>query len=79
MSKPGNPVSGERWAGGLGSQVLKAVAVSQGNWEVTVLPLCRGPPCSLLLKRAVVRTSIPPRAEPKWGGKVRSGEHGEMF
>lgn len=72
-------MSGERWAGGLGSQVLKAVAVSQGNWEVTVLPLCRGPPFSLLLKRSVVRTSISPRPEPKWGGKVRSGEHGEVF
>lgn len=36
-------MSGERWAGGLGSQVLKAVAVSQGNWEVTVLPRAGDP------------------------------------
>lgn len=31
MSKPGNPVSGERLACGLGSQLLEAVAVSQGG------------------------------------------------
>ena len=39
--KPGNPVIGERLVGGLGSQLLEAVAVSQGGHHP--LPV-QGPP-----------------------------------
>lgn len=41
MLKPGNPVSGERLACGLGRQLLEAVAVSQGGHHP--LPV-QGPP-----------------------------------
>lgn len=83
LSKPGKPGRGERWAWGLGSWVLEAVAVAQGNRKVTVCSLCRGPPlCSPSAAKGYDGDKHPPPPtpgpEPGWGGEVRRVKHRQV-